>query len=109
MDEVLRWFYNLVAVVLMAVIGWLVKEMRALAANLTAEAAGLRTAITVGDNALHERVNKVRDEYVRRDDLDGHLQRIDGNVNELRREIADGQREMTKRLDAIVERLTTKR
>ena len=98
MDELLRWFFGLVAAVLMAIVGWLVKEMRQLAERMGD-----------GHDKLHERINRVREEYVRRDDLDGHLQRIDGNVNELRREIADSHRDVTKRLDAIVERLPGKR
>lgn len=32
---------------------------------------------------LHERVNRVRDEYVRRDDLDGHLLRVDKRFDEI--------------------------
>lgn len=61
--------------------------------------------IKSGDDDLHERVNKVRDEYVRRTDLDGHLARIDGNVNELRREIREGQKDTTERLDRILDRM----
>lgn len=40
---------------------------------------------------LDDRINRVRDEYVRRDDLDGHLQRIDKRLVELRE---DGRRDM---------------
>ena len=41
-----------------------------------------------GDDALHDRVNRLRqdvsDNYVRRVDLDGHLKRIDDTMKEVR-------------------------
>lgn len=44
---------------------------------------------------LHERINKTRDEFVRRDDLDGHLSRIEKNIGAMH----DEQKGMNKRLD----------
>lgn len=58
--------------------------------------------ITTGDNALHERINRVRDEYVRRDDLDGHLARVEGSVKDLREENREGTREINRRLDQVL-------
>lgn len=37
-----------------------------------------------GDDRLHERINRVRDEFVRRDDLDGHITRVDRALTEVR-------------------------
>lgn len=57
---------------------------------------------------LHARIDHVKDNYVRRDDLDRHLERIDGNVNELRREIRHGNEMVMNRFDQIIERLSLK-
>ncbi len=58
--------------------------------------------IQTGDNALHERINRFRDEYVRRDDLDGHLARVEGSVKDLREESREGTREINRRLDQVL-------
>jgi low affinity Fe/Cu permease len=60
----------------------------------------------VGDSQLHERINRVRDEYVRRVDLDSHLHRLDEAVKELRDETREGTRETNRRLDAVLSALT---
>lgn len=58
--------------------------------------------ISEGDDKLHDRVNRVRDEYVRRTDLDSHLQRLDKNVDDLRADIKQSRTEMNQRLDALI-------
>lgn len=65
-------------------------------------------AISDGDNQLHERVNRVRDEYVRRVDLDSHMTRIETNVKELRDENREGTREINRRLDTVLTTLQPK-
>jgi uncharacterized protein with von Willebrand factor type A (vWA) domain len=49
-------------------------------------------------DVLHERVNKTRDEFVRRDDLDGHLSRIEKSIGIMHEE----QRDMNKRLNEFI-------
>jgi uncharacterized protein with von Willebrand factor type A (vWA) domain len=51
-----------------------------------------------GDDKLHERINDVRKEYVRRDDLDGHLQRIDRKLED----ISADQKEMNRAVLAAI-------
>ena len=51
---------------------------------------------------LHERVNRVRDEYVRRVDLDGHIGRLESNMRELRDELKANHKDMNSRLDALI-------
>lgn len=58
--------------------------------------------IQKGDDALHERVNRVRDEYVRRVDLDGHMARMETNLKDLREEGREGTREINRRLDQVL-------
>lgn len=43
-------------------------------------------AIKEGDDQLHERVNRVRDEYVKRVDNDASMGRIDQTLQEIRSE-----------------------
>lgn len=63
-------------------------------------------AIKAGDDVLHERINRTRDEmnngYVRRADLDGHLQRIEKNLESLKADMKDERRETNTRLDVLL-------
>jgi hypothetical protein len=43
---------------------------------------------------IHERINRVRDEFVRRDDLDGHLARIDKQFDAVHSAIQRGNDEI---------------
>ncbi|GGE78995.1 hypothetical protein H1W37_19530 [Stappia taiwanensis] len=51
---------------------------------------------------LHERINRTRDEYVRRSDLDNHIQRLDKSVDDMRGDIRDMRREFVERLDKVI-------
>lgn len=55
--------------------------------------------MTDGDDKLHARINEVRKEYVRRDDLDGHLSRIDKKLDEIANEQKDMNRSVLRALD----------
>lgn len=90
----LRWIIGIAVTAVVAVGTMLAAAFRNLSGHINAQVA-----------VLHGRVNKVKDDYVRRDDLDKHLARIDGNVNELRREIRESHADNNTRLDAILNRL----
>lgn len=62
----------------------------------------LGAAIKDGDDQLHERVNRVRDEYVRRVDLDDHVRQLRDGMKEMRDETRDGLKETNKRLDQVL-------
>jgi len=62
----------------------------------------LTRMISEGDDKVHERVNRVRDEYVRRSDLDGHIQRLDANIQTLAKDVREQSQETTRRLDALI-------
>lgn len=66
----------------------------------------LSSRIKTGDDVLHDRLNRVRDDYVRRSDLDGHIQRLDNNVKDLREELRETRTETNHRLDAILATLS---
>lgn len=54
---------------------------------------------------VHERINRVRDEFVRRDDLDGHLQRMEKRFDEVWTDMRRNNDAVAKRLDEIMARL----
>ena len=65
--------------------------------------------IQSGDDQLHERVNRVRDEYVRRVDLDAHIVRLDASVQKLSEEISRSSNATNQRLDALLAHMVKER
>jgi hypothetical protein len=65
-------------------------------------------AIRRGDDALHERVNRVREElakdFVRKADIDAHLSRVDETYRDLRTEMREGMKDIADRLDVVISR-----
>jgi hypothetical protein len=59
-----------------------------------------------GFKDLHERVNGVRENYVRRDDLDGHLTRLSEEMRGMRDEMRATQGQTNQRLDNLLTHLT---
>lgn len=54
---------------------------------------------------LHERVNRVRDEYVKRVDLDSHIERLDSNIVKLGDDMRTSSERTNQRLDAVLAHL----
>lgn len=79
MDSDLKWAIGIAVTMIMAFGGIMVGTFR----NVSMKIAG-----------LHGRVDEVKEKYVRRDDLDGHINRIDTNLRELREETRQNHREM---------------
>ena len=50
--------------------------------------------ISSGNRVLHKRVDDVKDKYVRRDDLDGHIERIEKNLRDIRDENRENHRQV---------------
>ncbi|KAA9370912.1 hypothetical protein [Ochrobactrum quorumnocens] len=69
---------------------------------LIATFRSLSASIKAGDDQLHERVNRVRDEYVRRVDLDDHVKQLRVGMKEMRDETREGLKETNKRLDQVL-------
>lgn len=53
---------------------------------------------------LHKRINRMQENYARRDDLDKHMETIEGMVNSIR----DEQRETNRRIDELLRAMTGK-
>lgn len=90
MNGELQWFIGAL-IALIGVIGGIIVRDRQ-----------VMNAINSGDEKLHDRITKVQSEYVRRDDLNGHIQSIENSVNQMREE----QRETNRRIDMLLTSLS---
>lgn len=69
--------------------------------SIAAAKEDCRKMLDAGTGTLHDRISRVRDEYVRRDDLDGHLQRMEKQFDEVRNEMRRNSENTDKKLDDI--------
>jgi len=81
---------------------WLLNTLIGMAGFLAAVLGGsivrdrqIFRQIREGEDRLHERINRVREDYVRREDLDNHIQRLETNVKDLRDEVRDMRKEQS--------------
>lgn len=51
---------------------------------------------------LHDRVNRTRDEYLRRDDFDRHVDGLTQQMRQTRDEIREDMKGLTARMDAVL-------
>lgn len=92
MGEDLKWLIGMLLAFSTAVGGLIARDRQVM------------KAIKDGDEKLHERINKAQTEYVRREDLNRHIQSIESNVRSMREE----QRETNRRIDAVLSELARK-
>lgn len=59
-------------------------------------------ALNDGDGKLHSRINLVKDQFVRKEDLDDHLKRMDDSMKELKLDFKERSIATNNRLDAII-------
>lgn len=57
---------------------------------------------------LHERVNRVREEHVKKSDLDGHITRLAQDMRDMRVEQREATKTTNDRLDALISALANK-
>lgn len=83
----LQWIIGTAVSVVIAMMMIDVGSFRAMGNKLENAVRQLETFMKTGDDNLHERVNRLRqdvsDNYVRRIDLDGHLRRIDDTMKQI--------------------------
>jgi len=75
MDPELKW-----------VIGIAVSLSTAFTAAIIGAFRSLAGRISQSNKDLHTRVDDVKEKYVRRDDLDNHIRRIEKGIDELKKE-----------------------
>jgi uncharacterized protein YlxW (UPF0749 family) len=81
---------------------WIIGLCLTLAGAVGAMCRYVWLAIEEGDDALHERINSIKDEYVRRNDMDAQVSRLEAQFRDLRQDVKDGQKATTDRLDALL-------
>lgn len=87
---------------LVTLIGGVVARDRYILSLISKNHEGSIKAIQEATSEIHERINRVKDEYVRRVDLDGHILRLDRSVNALAEEMRQSSSATNQRLDAIL-------
>lgn len=97
----LQWLVGIAVSVIFAIAGIAIGAFRSMSAKLDKAVETMRESVKDGDDQLHERVNRLRqdvsDNYVRRADLDSHMTRIDGTLKEVR----DDQKAIIRSLAAL--------
>lgn len=97
MEDQIVWLIGVLVTVGLSFLGIGVAAFRNLS-NKTSE----------GDRVLHRRIEAVKDNYVRRDDLDGHLDRIGASVSDLKSEMKEMKENIEAKhsqiLEAVMER-----
>lgn len=94
---------DLVAVVsigltLVACVGGIIARDRYLSATIVSGDKAIREEMDKKIDVCHERINKTRDEFVRRDDLDAHMTRIEKSIAGMH----DEQKGTNKRIDEFM-------
>ena len=82
-DE-LRWLVGTATTVVLAIATIAIGAFRAMSGRLDRAVEKIEIAMRSEDAQLHSRINDVRERYVRRDDFERHMQRLDEALKEIR-------------------------
>lgn len=97
----MRWAIGIAVTIVLGVAGIALTAFRAVTAKIDKATDTMRDLVTNGDDTLHERVNRVREDvsnnYVRRVDLDSHMKRLDDTLKEVR----DYQMQIIRQIAAL--------
>lgn len=96
MSDEIKWLVGAVLAVVSMLGGVIVRDRQ------------VSKSIKDGDDALHERINRVRDDYVRRSDLDGHILRLSNDMREMRVEQREATKDTNARLDMLLSAIASK-
>ena len=88
MDADLKWLTGIAATLCVAFTTSLIATFRNFANKLSSHS-----------DKVHNRIDKVKEDYVRRDDLNNHIDRIEENIKTLRKETNDNHQKL---LEAIL-------
>ncbi|MBX4994863.1 hypothetical protein [Rhizobium binae] len=102
MPDDIRWLIGAMITVSTFVRGLVFAAFNNIKMRMNAVDERLSGKIEAGDDVLHDRLNRIRDEYARRSDLDGHIHRLESSIKDLREEHRETSKETTRRLDAII-------
>lgn len=83
MGDEAKWLAGIGLTVTVSLVTALIAAFRSLAGRVSS-----------GDRDLHKRIDDVKDKYVRRDDLDDHVKRIETNIRDLRDENRENHKQI---------------
>lgn len=97
----LQWLVGIALTFVLAVGGFAFGAFRSVGNRIDGAVKELSKAIKEGDDQLHDRISRTRDDmsngYVRRVDLDSHMKRTDDTLKEMR----DDQKAIMRSLAAL--------
>lgn len=73
MSEELKWLLGIAATVTLGALGFLINAFN-----------NLSTRQKVDNDAIHSRINDVKDNYVKRSDLEAHMHRLEKSMDDVR-------------------------
>lgn len=97
-----------IGVSFVTLVGGIIARDRYVLRLISTEIEKARAASKSETDALHERVNRVRDDYVKRVDLDSHIVRLDSNMQKLSEDVRNSANATNTRLDALMSHLLGK-
>jgi septal ring factor EnvC (AmiA/AmiB activator) len=96
-----QWLIGIAITVVLSIGGIAVAAFRSMSTKLDEAMADMRKGIKQGEDALHDRVNRLRqdmsDNFVRRADLESHMKRLDDTTKEIR----DDQKQIIRQLATL--------
>lgn len=93
MSDEIKWLIGLGATIGLGIAGYVIAALRALS-----------NQIKTGDDALHARINRVRDDYVKKEDFNAQIARVDSNIRDFREENREFHKETNQRLDMLLKK-----
>lgn len=107
MHDDIQWLIGILATALVAFSGMLFGAFRSLSNRMSSANGMIYKKIEDRDKDILDKIAVVKEKYVRRDDLDGHIQRLDLTVNELRREQKEQRDEQRAQHLQVLEAIAT--
>lgn len=96
----LQWLMGIAITVVLGIGGIAIGAFYKVFGKIDAAVDNMHTLVKQGDDALHERVNRLKDDtnnnYVRRADLDSYMKRLDDTLKEMRDDIKQIVRDKAK-------------
>ena len=92
----IQWAIGLFVALFSALITTLIASFRNLAGRIMAvDREGAKRSLDMGKD-LNEKIDAVKEKYVRRDDMDAHLRRIDQALSEVKTELDKNHQQLIK-------------
>lgn len=101
MDADLKWIIGIGVTIALALVGMIVGAF----GRLTGRINTVQKDVNERIDGVKDNIDDVKEKYVRRDDLDGHLKRLDESLKETRAEMAANHRQL---LAAVTQKEPTK-